>query len=171
MNQTDNREQAFRSLLRNLSTEVLLAMAIESLLDGINIPADLQPKMEARIKRVANKLGYTQPISVAFDPLGAEHLSANIRDNAIYYGADIKQHDNDLDGGIAHEIGHLVHGLSISNRREQELFADAYAARHGYGEQLIAHLQAFGEHNACDDSCEHGKMSDRIARIRAAGKK
>lgn len=161
---TERLDRAYETLV--------VAKLLRLLLDGPPLPqeppAGLQQEMEARVARVAVRTGYTKPIRVTFDPSAGSGLEASIVNNAVVYGPEVSKHTDCLDGGIAHEIGHLEDGFKLHDIRDKERFADAYAVEHGYGEQLIAYLESAtsGGHDYCDENCPHGKMPDRIARIR-----
>ena len=134
----------------------------------IDIPsAELHNQMVLRVSEVAKRTGFTTPITVIPSFEDNHGMSAWPGRNTIDYGSAIAVDDPDIDGAIAHEIGHLaLEWPTELSRSEQEILADRYAVKHGYGGQFINHLLSDREHTICSADCAHGDPEERIARLR-----
>lgn len=129
--------------------------------------------IQAIANRIAHQAGVNPP-KVVIDPFCSDNMGANLAANRIDMCADFMQlHDRTvLIGVMAHEIGHLALGhipefQDISLARKQELDADRFATKLGYGKHLIAGFKQqraiYGDQSNPD--ADHPTYSQRIAAI------
>lgn len=134
-----------------------------------------QQRVQARVDAVAQEVGLApdyRATPTSDDDLSPYGMAADIVSNRVLYGRHILENPG-IDGSIAHELGHFVHGLglAVADPSASETFADAFASFHGFGEQLIQSLAYREEDSVCHSGCPHGALSDRIEMIRYLSRK
>lgn len=127
------------------------------------------------VNRIAAK-GKVTPPTLEIDFFCSDNMGVTWDRTVMVMCADMPMlhSDKEITGVIAHELGHvaLQHGgnYDLKTARQHETDADIWAAKLGYGPNLIAvlktQLSRYG--NNADPNANHPVYEDRIAAIKAA---